>query len=1088
MPSFEEELAAYRAQLASIASGVNPQMSAGAMGANALNFNSLLRDMAQASSIATTTNQGPVAGISPSVQMLQSATPMNTPGFSASGLALGAAQFQSMVNQAMAYRAGSIGPAAASVATPIAIGMGPDPMLIPAATSGLGGGIGAPAMAQERPGIGALVMGEFRSQAAARTGFIDTLRAQSWRFTGGMGFGRGARRDIASNMVRDAISDPDLDLRDFQTILERGGQLGMFSTTQGVQDFKQKFRDLKENLKSIMTTMQVSAEEGLELMADLRQGGFYTPGAQRGAVAASMGLGRGAGFTTREMHEVGLVGAAQFRGTGMSTSMGFQLAQQNLAAVTSMQRQGLISDEIVNQMGGRVGAARTLTRAAGTFMQSGLGQGVAAALMNQQGRLNRAALADFLAGTPIEEIMSRGDYNPAVVNPYSIQRTFEEMGPTQVRAVQARLLQQEAGRARQAYPELTQRGAIEKVARPFLTQMGVTDTGAQQAIIEMAQNTTQLVREARSEIQMGRREMARADVRREGRFWEVSGLGGVERRVRGWFQDYVGDPYNTVRDRITDTMADIRMWYEGEERAPIIDEYTRAAAIRGGRRAGAVLSRIRSTRAVSRQLRDVTEGMRGDYGGGTFGTYTGGTRTERALDWARERANAVSAGRAELAIESAEAYRQAAKMKELPEERVAAVSEALSQHYIPALKSIGMTSREFTELAGKGTDLTRAERGRLMEATYAIAKRSGGKITQTEVARELFTNDTLVEASESLLSGKVWEKEELDKATGRMAESLTRKLGISATAADAKGTLLGGIFEGDRDKAKKEISEWLGTSGGQAMHVFKNAHKWNSHKLEAALNGARLKDGKPMSKKTKNAIVDAWVNSKKQLFRNFMDEKTDVGGEVATFEDILAAKEQAIILEEIAPTAEALGQRIGGETGKFMRTLGKEESLTRIGHSLISRWRADKGFRTQLMEAGEEGQAMAASLRRGEAAIKVFTTTGWETPEGRRLKEEKLKELGYGQRTIEAMISRFDQGENMSIVAGEAAWTELAAERKEERRQSRIASERMTVRTMAQRDPIQAQVLGNLYKLTHTTEGLLKEVQKLSAKNAKKGQ
>lgn len=72
-------------------------------------------------------------------------------------------------------------------------------------------------------------------------------------------------------------------------------------------------------------------------MSELKQSGFYGGASQGAAALGSAGMGMTSGYSAREMHEVGLRGAAMFRGTGIATKFGYELSQMNLSAVKQMQ-------------------------------------------------------------------------------------------------------------------------------------------------------------------------------------------------------------------------------------------------------------------------------------------------------------------------------------------------------------------------------------------------------------------------------------------------------------------------------------------------------------------------------------------------------------------------------------------------------------------------------------------------------------------------------------------------------------------------------------------------------------------------------
>ena len=143
--------------------------------------------------------------------------------------------------------------------------------------------------------------GEVADMTATNRAVQNQLAAGSFRFmTGGpdadpltgRGFPRGARAQVADYVQSQELQDVRFGMPEMRNILESGMQMDMFSGTRDVGDFKQKFRSLVDNLKTITATLHTSLQEGMEVMRGFRDAGVTDPGQINRTVMGARGLSR----------------------------------------------------------------------------------------------------------------------------------------------------------------------------------------------------------------------------------------------------------------------------------------------------------------------------------------------------------------------------------------------------------------------------------------------------------------------------------------------------------------------------------------------------------------------------------------------------------------------------------------------------------------------------------------------------------------------------------------------------------------------------------------------------------------------------
>ena len=238
------------------------------------------------------------------------------------------------------------------------------------------------------PMAGMAVGGSIMDAVSQRRDIQNTLEASSFRFVGAgstmadprgiSGMSRQNRQQVTDLIRQMDVQDPTMNTQDLTTILSRSTQLGMFAGTSNMSDFKKKFKDITESVKSVVSVLHTTLEEGLSVMKDLKGIGI-DPNQVKSIVQQADMTGRMAGRTGMEMLTAGMQGAELFRGTGISMQIGAQANMMNLAAVRAARDAGTLSQEVVAQAGGEEALSQRLTAGGLAFSQTGMGRGMGGA-------------------------------------------------------------------------------------------------------------------------------------------------------------------------------------------------------------------------------------------------------------------------------------------------------------------------------------------------------------------------------------------------------------------------------------------------------------------------------------------------------------------------------------------------------------------------------------------------------------------------------------------------------------------------------------------------------------------------------------
>lgn len=234
-------------------------------------------------------------------------------------------------------------------------------------------------------------MDSFAEMIAQRRQIDSFLESSSFRYVGagspmadprlGGGMSTAARRNVTDFMRKLDVKDPNLNLEDISGILQGATGMGMFTGSRDIEDFKAKFKEIVEGVKTVSKTLGTSLQEGLQVMRDFR-GINIMPGQMGTTMFQADVAGKITGRTAQEVVGLGLQGAELFRGTGIEMKLGYQSNVMNLVGIRAARDSQMLSQEAIVQAGGEEALAQRMTASGLGFMQSAAGRGFGAAFFN----------------------------------------------------------------------------------------------------------------------------------------------------------------------------------------------------------------------------------------------------------------------------------------------------------------------------------------------------------------------------------------------------------------------------------------------------------------------------------------------------------------------------------------------------------------------------------------------------------------------------------------------------------------------------------------------------------------------------------
>jgi hypothetical protein len=218
---------------------------------------------------------------------------------------------------------------------------------------------------------------------------------------------RGQIQQLTSVLHEIAGEETMASMKDVVQLMDRAGQMGMLTGIQSSTQFRDKFRRVVDQAKTVAEVMGSTIEEGMGALSGFQKMGLWSTQDVMGASQAMKQAGpQGAPQLVGAMQ----LGAARSHAMGGSLASGAKLAQAQFQNISSAVREGVLPPEMVQELTGGVGGvegqamlANRMTGALQSMTQTPLGRLAMAGLAETKdgkytGRIDQEKLSRFKRG------------------------------------------------------------------------------------------------------------------------------------------------------------------------------------------------------------------------------------------------------------------------------------------------------------------------------------------------------------------------------------------------------------------------------------------------------------------------------------------------------------------------------------------------------------------------------------------------------------------------------------------------------------------------------------------------------------------
>ena len=176
-----------------------------------------------------------------------------------------------------------------------------------------------------------------------------------------------------------------------------GKRAGM--VTGDIKTFEKNFNELLKTVTEVSKTMKVTAQGAMAVVKEMQQSGFGTMGQIGTSVISAKAFGSMTGIGAQNMLSIGAAGAQAAQGTPYWSTAGSAMYMGGAAMAGYMARgNDPRTAKSVQMAGGVAQAGGIIAQTQMNIMQSGMGARMIASVMNQQGKIDPAALQNLLQG------------------------------------------------------------------------------------------------------------------------------------------------------------------------------------------------------------------------------------------------------------------------------------------------------------------------------------------------------------------------------------------------------------------------------------------------------------------------------------------------------------------------------------------------------------------------------------------------------------------------------------------------------------------------------------------------------------------
>jgi hypothetical protein len=182
------------------------------------------------------------------------------------------------------------------------------------------------------------------------------------------------------------------------------GRMGMGQNVRTVKEFKDKFKQMVDSVKTIATELGTSLEEAQKMMASMKQVGVFKPGQAATMAKAMRQTALGGGLAMSEVSSMMNIGAQISQSVGGLGRAGATGGMKTIGQIgTALQMGALREEDVYNATGlsgaeGRQAFATDMMSKSADFLKSSRGRIFLASIAGRDGTLNEASAQEWMSG------------------------------------------------------------------------------------------------------------------------------------------------------------------------------------------------------------------------------------------------------------------------------------------------------------------------------------------------------------------------------------------------------------------------------------------------------------------------------------------------------------------------------------------------------------------------------------------------------------------------------------------------------------------------------------------------------------------
>ena len=441
------------------------------------------------------------------------------------------------------------------------------PMLARATTGALAGAAAPVALGAAVNEAGGLLYAGAQDNAFMRSNALSYFGPAygSGQVRPGGTFSPGQIRNMTGVLGEIASQDGILAMKDLQKLVDQFGRMGTLTDITNASQFKDRFKQLVAQTKTVAEIMGTSLDEAAQLFGSMRQMGVWRSSDVMGTALTATALGAGGAQMLQQNMQAGAQGSFS-RGGNMSS--GAFLAQRSVLDVSQAVRSGVLTDQDITN----------LTGASGLAGQQKLAQRLTNSLQNMStssvGRLAMAGLGEFEDGRFTGRIdrdalkaLTEGNMSMTQLQHRGSGRVATRQGAASFTAIQEVLGQNFASRGglqvmSSLRDEAIRRAGLdesgEDVQQLFVQKLFGLDAREARFMEQMFRNVGRIRSDSKSRIQDVMRDRLRSlDEQRNKTF---SGLGQA---IGAWYERVIEEPLKDIgRDLERDIQDVTNSWVD----------------------------------------------------------------------------------------------------------------------------------------------------------------------------------------------------------------------------------------------------------------------------------------------------------------------------------------------------------------------------------------------------------------------------------------------------------------------------------------------------------------------------------------------